>query len=172
MAMTRKDEERYLAKDERDLVAKTHQPELGGIDDGELAKLRGLIRDRRDKARNVAARQRREIRGKARKPQGNEAARDDAGSRVKLALLAQAMKRLNNEANRRGRKSDRAAMVSGMRELLERKKAAKSSRPKSRTAGKGMKANPSDVREQLTDPREVGRVSQAMKKAQARRDSK
>lgn len=171
MNLTRKDEERYLDKDERDLVAKSHQPELTGLPDEDLAKLKRLIRERRDRARDIAARQRREIRGKGR-PQGQEAARDDAGSKVKLAVLAKAMRRLNTETVRRSQKADRQAMVDGLKAALERKKSSSANRPKSRTSGKGMKAKPSSARENLSDPREVGRVSQAMKKSQAKRDSK
>jgi hypothetical protein len=171
MNLTRKDEERYLDKDERELVARTHQPELGGVEDKELADLKKRVRERRDRARDIASRQRREMRGKAR-PQGQEGVRDDAGSKVKLAVLAHAMKRVNAESARRARKDGRQAMVEGLRESLARKRAATSDRPKSRTAGKGMKANPNTVREQIADPREVGRVSQSQKKAQARRDSK
>lgn len=171
MNLTRKDEARYLDKDERDLVAKSHQPELADVPDDELSKLTRLIRERRDRARDIAARQRREMRGKGR-PQGQEASRDDAGSKIKLAVLAKAMKRLNSEAARREQKAGRQAMVEGLRGALERKRSAAKDRPKSRTAGKGMKAKPSGARERIADPREAGRVSQAVKKGQAKRDSK
>ncbi len=171
MNLTRKDEERYLDKDERELVAKSHQPELAELADDELGKLKRLIRERRDRARDIASRQRREMRGKGR-PQGESPAADNAGSKVKLAVLAKAVRRLNSEAARRDDKARREAMVSGLREALERKQATNANRPKSRTAGKGMNAKPSNVREQIADPREVGRVSQAVKKGQAKRDSR
>lgn len=172
MAWTRKDEERYLDKDERELVDRTHQPALGAVDDKELPDLKKLLRERRDRARDIAARQRREMRGKGGRPQGQEAARDDAGSRMKLAVLAKALKRLNNEATRREGKASRKAMVEGMRDSLERKQASKSRRPTSRSAGKGMKAKPNTKGENIADPREAGRVSQFVKQGQARRDSK
>jgi hypothetical protein len=43
--------------------------------------------------------------------------------------------------------------------------------PSGRTAGKGMRAKPITRSEQLRDPREVGRVSQLVKRAQAKRDA-
>lgn len=175
MNLTRKDEARYLDKDERELVDRTHQPELSGLPDDELPDLRKRLRERRDRARDIAAQQRREIRGKGR-ARGAEEARDDAGSKVKHAVLSHAMKRLNSEVERRRQRDRRAAMVSGLRESLNRKRAAhtKAGLPggDNRTAGKGMRAKPSKAREKLSDPREVGRVSQAVKKGQAKRDSR
>lgn len=171
MSMSRKDEARFLTGDEQELVDKSHHPAIGDLDEAGLRDLVKRLRERRDRARDIAARQRREMRGKAR-PQGADATRDDAGSKAKLAVLAQAMKRANGETARRREKSDRAAMVEGLREALNRKRSQGASRPKSRTAGKGMKAKPSGAREKIADPREAGRVSQFVKQGQARRDSK
>jgi hypothetical protein len=170
MTLNRKQEERFLSQDERDLVARSHQPEIAALSDADLASLRKLLRERRDRATDIARRQRRELRGKAR-PQGADPARDDTGSKLKQSLLAQAMKRLNSEATRRRKKAARGELAANMRRALAMKQAAaRPSRPKSRTAGKGMKSRPSGKSEQIADPREAGRVSQAGKQAQARRD--
>ena len=172
MTVSRKDEARYLDKDERALVDSTHHPAITNLADKDLADLKKRVRERRDRARDIASRQRREMRGKAR-PQGAEAATGNEGSKLKLVVLAQAMKRLNSEAARRQRKGARAEMVEGMRAALKRKRAADGpKRPDSKSAGKGMKAKPREKREQIADPREAGRVSQAVKRGQARRDSK
>ncbi len=171
MTLTRKQEERYLSQDERDLVARSHQPEIAALSDEDLAGLRKLLRERRDRATGIARRQRRELRGKA-GAKGAAPARDDAGSKLKQSLLAQAMKRLNSEATRRRKKAARSELAANMRRALAMKQAAaKPSRPKSRTAGKGMKSSPSRKAEQIADPREAGRVSQFVKQGQARRDS-
>jgi hypothetical protein len=171
MTIRRKDEARFLSKDEGDLVERTHQPELASLSDEDLTQLRNLLRERRDRAGDIARRQRREMRGKAARPQGTAPATDDAGSKQKVALLAQAMKRVNSETARRNKKAKRSELVSNMQRALAMKQAAgRPSRPSSRTARKGMKANPNQKAEQIADPREVGRVSQFVKQGQAKRD--
>lgn len=170
MAMSRKDEARLLDKDEAVLVEKSHHPEIASLDDKALGETIKLIRERRDRAREIGQRQRREMRGKAR-PQGAKPAGDNLGTKHKMAVLAAALKRLNSEQTRRREQSARNATASGMKRAMELKAAAKApSRPKSKTADKGMKSVPSKRNEQITDPREVGRVSQQIKKAQAKRD--
>jgi len=110
------------------------------------------------------------MRGKA-QAQGAKPAADNLGSKEKAAALASALKRLNAEHARRAASSAREETRSGMKKALAMKRAApKTTRPGSRTAGKGMKKNTSDKAAQITDPREVGRVSQQIKKAQAKRD--
>jgi hypothetical protein len=101
MTMTRKDEERYLSAEERELVARTHQPGIAALSGDELAALRKLVRERRDRATDIARRQRREMRGKA-QSKGAEPAAANTGSKLKASLLAQATKRLNSELARRG----------------------------------------------------------------------
>ena len=171
MTLARKDEARFLSAEERELVARSHQPEVTALADDELAKLRTLVRERRDRATDILRRQRREMRGKA-PAKGAAPATADAGSKLKVSLLAQAMKRLNSETARRRRDAARMRLVDSMRQALASKQAAaKPPRPASRTARKGMKNVPSQKPEQISDPREIGRVSEFMKRAQARRDA-
>jgi hypothetical protein len=170
MTLTRKQEERFLSAEERELVERTHHPAIAGLPDDELANLRKLVRERRDRATGISRRQRREMRGKA-APKGAAPASGNEGSMMKVGLLAQAMKRLNRESSRRQKISARSELTVNMRKALAMKRAAaKPKRPASRTAGKGMADNPNQKAEQITDPREVGRVSQFVKVGQARRD--
>ena len=96
MARSIKHERRLLSADELTLVEKTHHPALGLLPDRDLAELRKLVRERRDRAQNIASRQRRELRGKT-APKGARAATDDSGTREKRDVLAAAMQRLNKE---------------------------------------------------------------------------
>ena len=73
MAMSRRNESRYLDADERELVDKTRGAALRGLGDDELEELIRLVRERRKRARDVGHRQRREMRGKA-EPAGASAA--------------------------------------------------------------------------------------------------
>jgi hypothetical protein len=63
MARSLKHERQLLSTDELTLVEKSHHPALGLLPDHDLAELRKLVRERRDRAQTIAARQRRELRG-------------------------------------------------------------------------------------------------------------
>ncbi|WP_075216049.1 hypothetical protein [Mongoliimonas terrestris] len=173
MANTRRAERRHLTDDEAALVDKSHYPALKDLADGELGDVLGQLRERRDRARTIAERQRREMRGKA-APAGARAASDDRGTRQKVTVLSAAVQRLNKEQTRRRSFAARAALVDNAERALEMRQAAfRPSRPgPGRTAGKGMRAKPSSRRERIAEPMEVGRVSQFVKAGQARRDSR
>lgn len=68
MSVSRRREARVLDATETALVQRSHRPELAEVDDTGLAELTRLLRDRRDRARDVSRRQRREVRGKAAPP--------------------------------------------------------------------------------------------------------
>jgi hypothetical protein len=91
MTQNRQQQERQLLRrDELTLVEKTHNPQLAELPDSELAKIYKLLRDRRDKARQTADRQRREMRGKS-EPKGSRPAPDNTGTHHKKDLLGEAM---------------------------------------------------------------------------------
>ena len=100
MAVTRKEEERALNADEREIVAQTRHPAVQNLPDDGLNTLLKRLRDLRDKASSHANRQRREMRGKS-APKGAEPSTGDAGSSLKTMVLAAALKRLNAEIQRR-----------------------------------------------------------------------
>ena len=70
------------------------------LDEDTLRSLIKLLRERRDRASDIARRQRREMRGKA-QPTGSRPATDDSGTRIKRQILAGALKRANKERQRR-----------------------------------------------------------------------
>jgi hypothetical protein len=121
MARSIKQERRLLGADELTLVEKTHHPALGLLPDRDLAELRKLVRERRDRAQDIAARQRRELRGK-----GARAATDDSGTREKRDVLAAAMERLNKEVTRRQAKAARQALIDGAKRALELRRTSES----------------------------------------------
>jgi hypothetical protein len=172
MAHSRKDEARALDADELALVERSHHPEVQALSDAELSDLLKLTRERRDRAQRLARQKRREMRGK-RAPRGATPATGDTGSRLKLDVLAMAVRRLNTERDRRQRKNAREELKDNAEKALAMRRSANERRhhPIGRTARHGMAANPSEKREQLTRPMEVGRVSQSMKRAQAKRDA-
>jgi hypothetical protein len=171
MARSIKQERRLLGADELTLVEKTHHPALGLLPDRDLAELRKLVRERRDRAQDIAARQRRELRGKA-APKGARAA-TDSGTREKRDILAAAMQRLNKEVARRQAKAARQALIDGAKRALElrRTSESKTARPSGRTANEGInpKSAPAYT---LRHPAKAGAISQRNKNMQAKRDSR
>ncbi|MGH9675576.1 MAG: hypothetical protein ACRD36_00615 [Candidatus Acidiferrum sp.] len=173
MARSIKQERRLLGADELTLVEKTHHPALGLLPDQGLAELRKLVRERRDRAQDIAARQRRELRGKA-APKGARAATDDSGTREKRDVLAAAMQRLNKEVTRRQAKAARQDLMESAKRALELRRAAETNptRPApGRTANEGInpKSAPAYL---LRNPAKIGAISQHTKNMQAKRDSK
>jgi hypothetical protein len=168
-------EQRILTEAEFETVQRTHYPEICRLSSGELAETVRRIRAFRDRARDTARQQRREMRGKA-PPRGARPARDDSGTRMKQQIFAQALKRLNRERGRLGVAGEEDGAAAGQSELaqkaLELKRAARVRHHPSagRTAGRGMQALPNQGPTVETDPREIGRVSQFVKAGQARRD--
>lgn len=174
MAMSRKEEERALSQDERELVEKSRHPDVQELADAELRELIKTLRARRDKAQSEAHRLRREMRGKA-DPKGARAATRDQGTKLKLGVLAMAMRRLNAEHERRRRLEARVDLVENARAALALKKGKKAARPadfNSRQAHLGMHAVENTRAKNLVRPMERGRLRKAAAVAQAKRDAK
>ncbi len=100
MSIATKTERRLLTQSEAEIVEPTHYPAICSIPGDELEARRRLLRGYRDKARDVASQQRREMRGKG-KARGAVSARDNTGTRMKQQIFAQALKRVNKEIARR-----------------------------------------------------------------------
>lgn len=140
MAQSSKATARLLDKAEADLVARSQRGAIGALPDDELRDLATKLRERRDKARDGARRQKREMRGKA-EPKGAKAATDNTGTKAKADALTAALKRIGAERTRREEKAKLPSQRSLARKALalkQRQLAAK--RPASRTAGKGMRS--------------------------------
>ena len=173
MAITARQEARALSADERELVDKSRPPALRARSDSALATLVKRLRGRRDRARPVAQRQRRELRGKAR-PRGATPPQADDGSQLKQSVLTAALRRLDAETKRRRRDNAKASLVASARKALATKqkarRAAAPSSPPSATAGLRGKAR--IVVENHVPKSARGRVRKQVARAQAKRDSR
>jgi len=159
-------EDRLLSVPERDMVVQTRPPAMDGMGKAELQALGKRLREARDRSRRIASQQQREMRGKV-DPRGATPARENAGSEAKAAVLVEALKRVTAAL----RKVNRPSAAPGLRAALEVKNATGPQHPgPGRHAAKGMKAKESKQPTVRMDPREMGRVSQATKVAQAKRD--
>jgi hypothetical protein len=173
MSISQQEEARALDAEERAMVVQTHHPALHDLSDADLAALVRRVRDRRDRAQDMARQRRREMRGKA-KARGAEPSGADQGSRLKATVLAQAMRRLNGEAQRRRGMAARLAMVASQQRALEMVQALEKPHHdfNTRTEHTGMRRNTNPKFPRLGSAREAGRVSQFVRNAQARRDSR
>ncbi len=173
MAIAQKVEARALNADERVLVEKSHHPALQDLPDKQLAELVKLMRERREKAKTQANQRRREMRGKS-APKGASASRADEGSKLKLSVLAMAVRRLNSEAERRRRMAARVLLRENAERALAQKKSKEASdRPfNTRHAHEGMRNLANRRPEELIRPMELGRQRKAAAIAQAKRDAR
>jgi hypothetical protein len=94
-------ENRLLSAGELELVNATRDPEIGVLSSEQLKSIGRRLREAHAKARDISARQQREMRGKA-DPHGAKPAADNSGALAKTQALAEAMQRLDAELSRRG----------------------------------------------------------------------
>jgi hypothetical protein len=160
--------ERRLLGDDFDLVAPSHYPALATLSAEEALALARTLRDRRDRLRQMVHANRRARRGKA-EPRA-AAGHDPAITRRKQAFAA-ALKRVNHRLDILHGEARRAWHAQALKDALARKRAARAHHPGAGpSADAGMHAKPSRKRTVRTDPREIGRVSQFVRNAQAKRD--
>lgn len=94
------EEKRALSRDELELADQTRPPLLKQLSDRELSDLVTRLRDRRNRARDLADRQGREARGKA-EPAGATPAAGNRGTLTKTDYLDAALHRATAERHRR-----------------------------------------------------------------------
>lgn len=171
MSINASTEKRLLTADEHQVVERSHYPHISGLDRDELVDVARRLRSFRNKARDIAHRQRREIRGKA-EPRGVQPARENSGTEMKRRIFAGALKRVNRELARFAAAERKPRQAELARRALELKRSNRRTRHPAagRTSHAGMRAKPSSRSTVEADPREIGRVSQFVKNAQARRD--
>ena len=139
MAQSTRATARLLDKTEAEFVERTQRAAIVTLSDQDLRELGMQLRQRRDKARDAARRQKREMRGKA-EPKGAKPATDNTGTKAKADALTAALKRVGAERTRREEKAKLPSQRSLARKALalkQRQLAAE--RPASRTASKGMR---------------------------------
>ena len=159
--------DRLLSVIERQMVEQSRSLEPGQLSPSELQDLITRLRSARDRARRIARQQKREIRGKA-DPKGVTPARENAGTEAKAEILVEALKRVSDAL----RKLKAPTSTELMRKAIAMRRAAPAPQYPcgGSAASKGMQSKPSHRQTVKSDPREVGRVSQAGKISQAKRD--
>lgn len=160
--------ERNLLGDDFGLVEPSHYPALGTLPVEEVRALAHRLREHRNRLKGLLHANRRARRGKG-EPRAS-AGHDPAITRRKQVFAA-ALKRVNARLDAFRSEARRIRHAAALKDALARKRSAKRHHPGAgQGSGDGMRAKASRKRTVRTDPREIGRVSQFVKDAQARRD--
>ncbi|MBO9707031.1 MAG: hypothetical protein J7521_02365 [Caulobacter sp.] len=169
MSSTIASERALLSFDEFQLVEATRHPAVSRLSARELKARQIELRGLHDKARTVSRRKRREAKGRS---EPRAAGGEESHVRRRKQVFAQALKRVNRELRRAEKAEATNATVAGARRALELKRESRGARHPSagRTASQGMRSKPSGRDTVEMNRAEIGRVSQATKVAQARKD--
>lgn len=167
-------EDRALNTAELAMVNDTQPPAIERKTREELKALAHRLRQAHSRAHDISSRQQREMRGKA-EPHGARRAQENAGNVVKAQLLLDAIHRIDEELSRRDElETGRPSPSEFARRALELKMGAVSGHhpDPGRTASQGIREKKrTEEFAGGTSKREMGRVSQATKVSQARKDS-
>jgi hypothetical protein len=172
MSMPCKFESSILNYDEQQIVRTSHHPAIGEADRAALEHLRILLRDLRDKERTLAHQRRRVTKGSA-EPRGRSTSGTAENAFRRKQVFVAALKRVNKELNRLHKFEAKRELGEAARRALSLRRTQQFSRPEDHPAShEGMRAIPSRRRTVKLPPSKVGRVLQANKRTQARRDSR
>ena len=171
MSVQRNNAARLLTEQELTDVNASRYPDLLLLARPDMVALLKRLREQRDRAQTISRQQRREMRGKA-AARGTAPAQDNTGTIEKAQVLAQAVKRVNKEIARHDEPPHQPTSAELAQKAFEMRQAARVTHHPSAgwTSGRGMQSKPSKQPTVQMDPREVGRVSQSIKVAQAKRD--
>jgi hypothetical protein len=171
LSVQRNAEARLLTGEEWADVQASHCPQVLELSRQDLVILVKRLREQRDRAQTISRQQQREMRGKA-EARGATPSRDNLGTLQKAQILAQAVKRANKELARYDEPANVTTSSDMVRKAFEMRQAARATQHPGAgwTSGHGMRSKPSTRPTVNMDPREIGRVSQSTKAAQAKRD--
>jgi hypothetical protein len=170
MSICRKQEKAALSHDEWTFISTTHHPELGNLSSQDLSAARVRLREMHAKERGFTEHKGRVARGTA-EPRGGSFPGTIERPRFRKQIFAQALKRLNSEAERRDAEAAWQASLEAQKAVLAGKRAAQAQRPaNSRTARTGKPARAGAPGAAHISGRRVGSTSAQGKRAQAKRD--
>jgi hypothetical protein len=173
MSIALASERRLLAQDEFEPVVRSHYPLIEELSHQELVDLARWLRDRRARARDIILGRRRVARGKAQSRGTASETASERGLSGKKQVFANALKRVNGHLATMAAAAHRAEMKARLQAALGRKQAAVPHHPQpAATANTGISVIRSDRRRKVLQAARIGRVSQAVRDAQAVRDGR
>jgi hypothetical protein len=160
-----------LKHDEQEIIRDTHHPAVGEMSRDRLESLRSRLRNIHDKERTLARHRQREGKGKA-EPRGTSFSGTVEHATQRKQVFVAAIKRVNKELKRIQKFEAREELGEAARRALALRRAQQFARPPNDPSPhEGMRAIPSQRRKMRIPPSKIGSVSQANKRAQARRDA-
>jgi hypothetical protein len=172
MGIATKGELRLLSENEYEPIVRSHHPVLQQLEHRELVELAHWLRSQRSRARDIIRDRRRVRRGKAEPRSLAAETSSERGLAAKKQVFAHALKRVNTRLQQLSAADKRARNIERLRAALQRKRNAPVHHPRSGPGARGgMRSNENRRVAPTIDPRRVGSVSQAVRDAQARRDS-
>jgi hypothetical protein len=173
MSFPCKFERSLLSHDEYEAVRVTHHPTIYDLDDAQLREIKLRLREMRDKERTLARQKRREMRGKVDARGGSFSGTAERPLQRKQVFVS-ALKRVNKEIKRLRNLAAHTAHAEAARRALQMRRAAQFTQHPATgdTAHDGMRPLPSRRRQATISQANMGRISQAGKIAQARRDAR
>jgi hypothetical protein len=175
MSANSESENRLLDASELEIVGATRSPTIEQLSVEQLKALVHRLRQAHGRAKDISARQQPEIRGKV-DSRGAERVLDNTGCMAKVQVLFEAIQRVDEELSRRDEMNTSAPTQADLsRHALELKLSSQTIQhpDPGRSASEGMR--PKKRQEPIkigTTRKEIGRVSQAGKVAQARKDDR
>lgn len=176
MALTQKDEKQFLSRTEYEFVRQTRAPAVDKLKVRELRDLVTQIRRYRDKAKDVARGQRREMRGK-KGPRGTTVATANDAQTYKKQIFNNALKRVTRRIDALESDKKRTHDLKAAQKALESRQAMLAEREANhimhddRTPNRGPTEITNPKGTVFINPMERGRVSQFVRDAQGKRDS-
>ena len=168
-------QDRLLDASELDIVRATRSPTIEQLSMIKLTALIHRLRKAHGRAKAISTRQRREMRGKV-DPRRSKRVRDNTASMAKVRVLFEAIQRVDQELlHREKNNAGTPSQAELSRRALEQKLSSPAKRyPNAgRTASEGMRQKERKKPVKIgTTRKEIGRVSQAGKVAQARKDAR
>ena len=165
-------ERRLLSEDELGQVSSSHYPDLTGLGPDDTLALARWLRGRRDRIRDIIAARRRARRGKAAGAGIESAQSSERGLAAKKQVFARALRRVNARLDRFRAERRREAARVNLADAVARKRAGISRHPSAgRTARRGMQPLENTRADAVLEGSTVGRASQSVRDAQAKRDA-
>jgi hypothetical protein len=175
MSANSESENRLLDASELEIVGASRSPTIEQLTMEQLKALVHLLRQAHGRANDISARQQREIHGKV-DSRGVKRVQDNTGSMAKVQVLFEALQRVDEELSRRDEINTTTPTQAELsRHALELKLSSQTIQhpDPGRSASEGMR--PKKRQEPIkigTTRKEMGRVTQAGKVAQARKDER
>jgi hypothetical protein len=173
MSLSCRSERSLINQEEYEVVRITHHPAIYEVQREGLQAARKQLRSLHEKERTFARQNRRTARGKAESRGGSFPGTYDRPSRRKQ-VFASAVQRINKEIDRRKKIEARASNLEAAQKALALRRAANFvARPAAGdTANPGMQPLNSARRRHIVSGKRIGKISQAVKASQARKDKR